>query len=119
MTNRNVLFCDDGTERTLPTRWAICGACDGDGRTSRHIERACGGFTASEWAEECDGDPDFADDYFAGRYDRACDECDGSGKVREVNEEALSDEDREALREQREADRYLAAERAAERRWGA
>src|SRR5262249_27117151 len=61
----------------LYAHYEVCGACDGRGTTTRHIECDGGGFTGSEWAEMCDGDPDFAEDYFSGRYDRDCPDCDG------------------------------------------
>ena len=53
--------------------WVICPECDGDG----HHARAMGEINREEWDEE-----DF-DHYMAGGYDSACDECGGSGKVRE------------------------------------
>jgi DnaJ-class molecular chaperone len=112
------LYDDDGAERTLPTRWEICDACRGNGTTTRHIECDGGGFTASEWAEACDGDPDFSSDYFSGVYDRPCPECRGTGKVQVVDEDAIDPEDRAAWAAQDEADRYIAAEREAERRFG-
>ena len=71
----------------LPTRWAICPCCDGEGQSSAHL----GSFTQSD----IDQDPDFFADYKAGAYDRACDECNGSGKVKEVAIECLTEEQRE------------------------
>jgi RecJ-like exonuclease len=106
------------TERKLPMCWEICSACRGEGTTTRHIEPDGGGFTASEWAEACDGDDEFEENYFSGRYDRPCEECSGTGKVRVVDEQACSPEELEAWREECEAERYLRAERDAERRMG-
>jgi len=100
---------------TLPTRWHICDECDGEGKTSRAVECDGGGFTASEWAEQ---DDDFREDYLAGRYARACTVCRGSGKVRLVDHERLTDEQAEYLQEEAEASRWISAERAAERRFG-
>lgn len=111
-----VLFCDDGdTEVELPSRWEICCSCDGEGTTSRHVECDGGGFTASEWAEE---DDDFREDYMAGAYDSACDECGGSGKVKVADRERMSAEENKAYDEQLQADAEFRAEQAAERRMG-
>ncbi len=56
---------------------AVCEECDGSGVTTRHIESDGGGFTSSEWDEVCDGDPEFAENYLSGVYDRPCPECNG------------------------------------------
>src|ERR1039458_2455528 len=63
----------------LPTHWEICGECRGEGKSSEHL----GCYTASEFAESFD--PDEAEDYFNGVYDRPCSDCGGTGKVREVD----------------------------------
>lgn len=102
-------------EAILPTRWEICGCCDGEGTTSSAVECDGGGFTASEWAEQ---DHDSREDYLAGQYARACDECRGSGKGRVLDHDRLTDEQAEALHDQSEADDYIDAEMAAERRFG-
>jgi len=56
----------------VPTRFEVCGTCEGRGK---HVDPAidAGGLTP----EDFDADPGFADAYFAGRYDIACVECDG------------------------------------------
>ena len=77
-------------EVSFPAKWVICGACEGHATTTRHIECDGGGFTASEWADACDDDPDFAEDYFGGRYDRPCPDCDGLGRVQAIDEEAVT-----------------------------
>lgn len=60
--------------------WEICGYCEGWGHSSRHL----GVITPSnDWDEE-----DFAD-YMAGKYDRDCTSCGGSGKVRSICEDEL------------------------------
>ena len=89
----SVTIYSNRTEHTVafPAKWAICGACDGHATTTRHIECDGGGFTASEFDEACDGDPDFADDYFGGRYDRPCPSCNGLGRVQEIDEEYVTD----------------------------
>lgn len=74
---------DDEREVRLPTCWAICYECQGEG------VRALGGMaiTESEWREW-----DFEDreTYFSGGYDRPCEECGGSGKVRVIDEHSCS-----------------------------
>jgi hypothetical protein len=79
----------DGIEVAFPARWVICDACDGHATTTRHIECDGGGFTASEWADACGDDPDFAEDYFSGRYDRPCPYCNGLGRVQAIDEDAI------------------------------
>ena len=39
-----VLHGGDGTETTLPFKWAICGQCDGHGKSSAYL----GAFTREE-----------------------------------------------------------------------
>jgi len=110
-------------EWSFPSRWAICGACNGHGTTTRHIECDGGGFTASEWAEACGDDPQFADDYFSGRYDRPCPDCDGLGRVTEIDEERVTSwRDRIALKAYHQQERDEAEYQeicAMERRMGA
>lgn len=91
-------------DHDYPTRWVICGCCEGEGRSSAHL----GDFSSEQLAE----DPDFAEAYFDGDYDRTCDECRGSGKVREVDIERLTPEQDAAFQIECE----IAAERAAEAR---
>lgn len=77
-----VIYNDDDTETPVPTKWEICRTCRGAGRSSAYL----GAFTADQMAE----DPDFAADYAAGEYDRTCDRCGGSGKVKTVDRRAMS-----------------------------
>ena len=56
--------------------WMICPTCRGDGSHSQHL----GEVRRDDWSDE-----EF-DDYMAGGYDRTCESCDGSGKVREDQE---------------------------------
>lgn len=79
----------DGVEVTFPARWVICFACDGNATTTRHIECDGGGFTASEWADACDDDEEFAEKYLGGHYDRPCPDCDGLGRIQVVDEERI------------------------------
>lgn len=75
----------------FPTKWIICPDCDGRAVTTRNIECGGGGFTASEWREALDDDPDFGDDYFFGRYDEPCPTCKGRSTIQEIDREAPLD----------------------------
>lgn len=71
-----VLYTDDNPDEPvkLPTRYEICSCCSGHGRSSAYL----GDFTGSELAEQ---GSDWVDDYMSGAFDRACEPCDGTGKV--------------------------------------
>lgn len=69
---------EDGNPIRVPAKWAICGCCEGHGR----VDSFSGGITSSEWSEM---GPDDRDGYMEGRYDRACSECGGTGKVAEAD----------------------------------
>lgn len=102
-------------ERTLPTRWAICPHCDGEGASSRYL----GAITQSD--REPGGawdDPEEFADYMAGHYDRKCDTCDGTGKVREVDVERCKPEELTAWEDHCKMERELRAIERAERRMG-
>jgi hypothetical protein len=113
----------DQIDVQFPAKWEICCACNGHGTTTRHIECDGGGFTASEWQEACGDDPDFADDYFSGRYDRECCDCNGLGRVQVIDEEAVTGWREKvflrALRAQQRDSAEIDAIHAAERRMGA
>lgn len=91
MTTKTVTI-DDGEseprEVELPAHWQICRRCRGEGTSSAHL----GAFTR----EDFDEDPDFAEDYMEGGYDRPCEACDGSGKVLEINREACTTDEQQA-----------------------
>lgn len=112
MSAKPVLYCDDGSEIELPTLWQICGHCRGSGKSSAYL----GAFTRDDFDQE---GPEFFDDYMAGRYDRACDRCDGSGKVAVVDRKKLTPAQRKEWDEQRKADREVEAESRMERMMGA
>jgi len=67
-------------EFKMPTTWAICPDCRGEGGSSAHL----GAITSDEW-----NGPDWDDEskelYLSGGYDRPCEHCGGSGKVKEVD----------------------------------
>ena len=98
--------------------WVICGTCEGNGAHSR----ALGAFTMDEFNHSFD--PDEQAEYFAGKYDRRCENCDGTGKVFVKDVDATHDPDNwecgcQACRD--EYERGLAEDRAlarAERRMG-
>lgn len=99
----------------IPFRWIVCGICDGRGR---HVNPAidCGGLTR----EDLDDDPDFAEDYFAGRHDVTCGECNGRRIVPELTPH--TDEERAAvavLEEHERGEAEYEAECRAERAMGA
>ena len=100
----------------LPKSWAICDTCHGDGG------EAFGGgvaFTSSEWAEACDGDEDFAENYFKGRYDEPCRDCGGSGKVKVLDRDQCSAETLKNFDEWMRDSHAANAESLAEKRMGA
>ena len=63
----------------LPTCWAICDLCSGDGRVVNPSIDAGG------LSEDNMDDFDFMEAYRDGMYDIACPHCSGSGKVREID----------------------------------
>lgn len=79
-------------ELSVPAKWEICRTCEGHGASSAYL----GAFTRDDFDDE---GPEFVEDYIAGNYDRACDECHGSGKVIVADEAACqhNDEDKRAL----------------------
>lgn len=105
MTKAPVLY-EDGNDdgRELPFRWVICNSCRGHGKSSAYL----GAFTGDQMRE----DPDFAEDYRNGLYDRACDCCGGAGKVKAADLAKMSKADRKAYgKQQREFAEVDAIER--------
>lgn len=84
----------------IRTVWEICNVCDGEGGHSRHL-----GVIDHETLDEWD-DEQF-EWYKSGVYDRTCDRCGGSGKVREVDYDSMPDDVRNWI------DRYYADSREA------
>lgn len=112
MTKQPILFLEDGSEITLPTRWEICGCCEGSGKSSAYL----GAFTRDDMDE---AGQEFMDDYMAGHYDRACDPCGGTGKVPVVDRAKLTPEYKVEWDAQCRADAECAAIERAERAMGA
>lgn len=101
----------------LPTRWQVCGLCDGDGKVvNPSID--CGGLSAEDFHD----DPDFASDYFSGVYDVTCPTCAGRTTVPVVDVSQCTFAQKRALVEQmrqERADAEVDAEWLSELRMGA
>ena len=67
------------------SRWRICPRCEGEGQSSAYL----GAFSADEFNDAFD--PDEQEAYIAGAYDRCCEECGGSGKITQADEDAFSE----------------------------
>ena len=104
MSTANRLFGTvNGHRITLPTRWAICPTCEGNGSHSQAI----GAITGQEWLD--DWSPEEREDSLNGAYDRHGETCDGSGKVLEVNRRACNTRElRAALKDHDEGEEHLA-----------
>ena len=96
-----------------PYVWEICGVCSGEGKVVNPSIDA-GGINPEVFAD----DPDFYEDYMSGRFDIPCNYCGGSGKVKVLDVDKLSDEEREDYYADLEAERSFEAERLAEIRAG-
>lgn len=72
---------DDGVEweTKVPASWVVCPKCEGEGK---HVNPSIDGHGLS--AEDFAEDPDFAEEYLAGRYDVTCYECKGLRVVAEL-----------------------------------
>lgn len=78
----------------VPTRWEICSTCRGNGtHVNRNIDGH--GIGAEEW--ENDWDDDSREAYFRGDYDVACEAKCSDGKVRVVDIDACTPEQRKAV----------------------
>lgn len=86
---------DEGEEIQLPTKWAICDRCRGEGH---HSNPAFDG-TTTEWWYDGDPDGESLQAYMSGAYDIPCDDCHGSGKVKEVDRDRCTERQLEILRE--------------------
>lgn len=78
------IWRDDHNGEEPPSHWAICDTCHGDGTSTAYL----GAYTQSDREEMGDEWYEFTDNVRSGMYDRECDECHGSGKVREFTGEA-------------------------------
>ena len=86
MTKRDLILYREDDEIVMPYIWKICGHCNGDGTSSAYL-----GVFTREGMDQMD--EEWKDDYFAGRFDRACECCGGSGKVKSVDRNRASPQD--------------------------
>jgi len=77
----------EGEDIEIPAIYEVCGTCDGKGS---HVNPSIDSHGLSR--EDFDDDPDFAEDYFSGVYDIACNECHGRRVSPDVNWEKLNPE---------------------------
>lgn len=108
MPKSPTLYCDDGSEIELPFKWEICQACNGHGKSSSYL----GAFTHDEMRDE---GYEFMEDYMAGHYDRACDTCGGSGKIKIADRARMSKSHWREWKAQLQADAECEAESRHER----
>ena len=113
----------------LPTKWAICDCCQGEGRVDHPA--FSNGITSEDWAEmQVDYDErdnsSAAERYMRGDYDVLCKDCEGTGKVLVPDMGRMTFAQKRLLASQRREEREDAywesvsrAESAAERRMGA
>lgn len=119
MTATLVYLDDEGddVEVDVPVKFGVCPTCDGKGT---HVNPSidCGGLSQEDFAE----DPEFAEDYFSGAHDVQCYQCGGKRVVPEINEGALTNDQKKAVKEMEQDQRDRAdheAECHAERMMGA
>jgi hypothetical protein len=105
---------DAETEIELPTKWEVCGTCDGKGK---HVNPSidAGGLTGEDFGD----DPEFHDSYMRGAFDVTCSQCAGRTTVPVVDWDRLTPEQTKAYESQQQDDASYEAERLAERRMGA
>jgi len=117
---KRILLHDDEEDTTVafPAIYEVCYACQGSGTTvAPGIDSH--GLSAEDFAE----DPDFADDYWAGRYDIQCQTCFGQNVLMHIDDSREFTEEQKAILrlEHAELEAHLELEEAqeAERRMGA
>jgi hypothetical protein len=100
-------------DREVPIKFDVCPTCDGKGS---HVNPSidCNGLTQEDFAE----DPDFAEEYIAGRYDVPCYGCNGQRVVAVIDEDRCAPETLKLVRDKQQADAEYAAERRSEARFG-
>lgn len=75
--------------KILPSKWAICPCCHGEGNL--HPTYTMEEFMEANSEEE-------REDYLAGAYDRRCDDCGGTGKIKIIDEDRCLPADLEEYR---------------------
>jgi hypothetical protein len=101
---------EDGNVIELPSKWAICGTCRGNGSHSHRF-----GALTSDRFNEWDLDERRA--YARGDFDEACTVCDGTGKIRVIDEARCTPEQLASWRAEQKAEAEVRAEEAAERQY--
>lgn len=66
-------------------KFIVCPSCEGTGGSSAYL----GAFTSEDMH---DMDDDFMEDYFGGRFDRKCDECNGQRVVAGCKRDGCTEE---------------------------
>jgi DnaJ-class molecular chaperone len=97
-------------EQPLPTKKIKCPSCQGKGKSSAYL----GAYTRSEFDEAFDEEGKA--DYFAGRYDRPCNKCEGAGKQTVVDLKRCTHAQRTSWQEQLDWEYESESERRMERR---
>ena len=105
---------DEEVEIELPTCWAVCPCCHGEGKTVNPSIDG-NGISTRVFAE----DPEFAEQYFSGALDVSCGHCEGKRVVREVNWGAMPEWQVKAYEKQLDDEHYSMMEQYAEMRMGA
>lgn len=78
----------------VPSKFEVCPKCEGNGKfVNPSIDSH--GISAQEFAE----DPDFAEQYFSGVFDKTCDECGGLRVVLMPIDRTIFDQDMEEYME--------------------
>ncbi len=78
---------------SFPAYYIVCPRCEGVGKhVDSSVEHPMGGITASEWEEAGE---DFRHNYMNGLYDIQCECCKGEKVVLEIDENALSEDQKE------------------------
>ena len=117
----HINYVNDSRNRTfvpvpdhLPTRWAICDSCTGNG-TMVNPSIDAGGLSV-----DMQDNHEFMQDYMSGQFDVPCNQCGGSGKVKEIDRDRADFAEQIAEYDQEVEDHYASeAESRAERMMGA
>lgn len=104
-----------GCELLIPAKYEVCDTCNGKGS---YVNPSIDSNGLS--SEDLYDDPDFAEDYFSGKYDVSCNECKGARVSPTVDWESLSSDPKLTQIVQDYIDEYFAYQRevANERRYG-